>query len=306
MQQFYSMLNTQSLLFLYIAVGFVLAKTRAVTPSSRKALSALTVNVLLPCSIFNSFDQEIAPAQLRAALLIAAVALVVILLSALLGRLLYRNRPHDRQSVLRFGTVVSNAAYAGMPVMELTYGPLGVFYAAIFVIPTRIYIWSAGRALFSSKDGFWQKLRAVALHPCILAVALGLARMALRPELPAVLGRAITGLGACASPLSMLFIGCVLGAIDLKTIFDRDIALLCFVRLLALPALIWALLLPFTLDPVAKAGAVTLVGMPVGANTAILADTYDCDAALASKAVFWSTLLSLVTVPLLTLLLNLS
>ena len=305
MQQFLLTLNTQSLLFLYIAVGFVLANARAVTPTTRKALSSLTVNVLVPCSIFASFDQQIAGDQIGSALLIIAVASVVLLLSALLGRLLYRRRPHDRQSVLRYSTVVSNATFAGLPVMELTYGPLGVFYAAIFSIPITTYIWSAGRTLFSPQTGFWNKVRSVVLHPCVIAVLLGLARMLLRPAIPALLNRAIAGLGACAAPISLLFIGCVLGSIDLRAIFDRDIVLLCFVRLLALPALIWLLLLPFSLDPVAKATAVILIGMPVGATTAILADTYDCDVALASKAVFWTTLLSLVTIPLLTLLINL-
>lgn len=305
MQEFRTMLSTQCLLLLYMALGFLVSRLGLLSAEGRRTLTNLAMDVFLPCSIFNSFSTAIGADQVRSALTILALAAAVVLLTLGLGWLLYRRYPQEKQCVLRYSLVVSNAALAGMPIMEMTYGAVGLFYAAVYVIPARIFTWSAGREMFRARTDLRTKLRNMLLHPCMVAVYLGAARMLLSFSLPALAAKAVSGLAACATPVSMLVIGCVLSTVDLRDLFDRDVAVLCALRLLVIPGLILLLTLPLPLDPVARATAVTLGGMPIASTAPMFADAYGGDARLASKGAFWSTLLSLVTVPLLTLLLQL-
>ena len=73
-----------------------------------------------------------------------------------------------------------------------------------------------------------------------------------------------------------------------------------FFRLIAFPVMIAFMLKPFGLDPMVMNICVILLAMPVAANTAAMAERYDGDYKFASAVVSVSTLLSVVTVPVIT------
>ena len=70
-----------------------------------------------------------------------------------------------------------------------------------------------------------------------------------------------------------------------------------------LPAalLLCVLLKPLHLDTTLTNVCILMAGMPAGSTGSILADKYDCDAVFASQIAFASTLCSILTIPLLTL-----
>ena len=100
----------------------------------------------------------------------------------------------------------------------------------------------------------------------------------------------------------MLVIGSILADASVKSLFSKPVLYYTFLRLLAFPLLVYLVLLPFHLDSVLVDLAVLMTGMPAGSTGAVLADQYDCDAPFYSELIFTSTLLSILTIPLLTLL----
>jgi predicted permease len=80
---------------------------------------------------------------------------------------------------------------------------------------------------------------------------------------------------------------------------DWRVLLISLLRLIGLPVLAFLLLVPFIRDPLLLGTVVLLIAMPVAANTVLLSEEYEVDATLASQGVFLSTLLSLLSIPLL-------
>ena len=98
-------------------------------------------------------------------------------------------------------------------------------------------------------------------------------------------------------------IGAILADAPLQALFTRTILFFSFLRLALFPLLVWAVLLPLPMDELSRGICVLMTGMPIGSTTSILADKYGGDAVFSSEVAFTSTLLSIITIPLLTLLL---
>ena len=92
---------------------------------------------------------------------------------------LYRTAPPDKQSVLRYGTVVSNSAFLGVPMVESVFGNAGLICASIFIIPLRINTFGVAVGYFLSQDGegLGGRLRRILTQPSILATIAGMIKM---------------------------------------------------------------------------------------------------------------------------------
>lgn len=300
MESFFNMVDVQTVLFIYMAVGFFCRKVRIFTDEARDKLTDFVVLVTLPCMIFESFHMAFSLETLKQGAASVAIALVMACVALLLGKVLYNRFPYEEKSILQYGTLVSNSGFAGLPVVSGTYGDEGLFLGSLFIIPTRILMWSAGISLFTRADAK-QAVKKVLLNPGIIAVEVGLVRMVLQLPLPHFVDTAVDNLGACTSPMAMALVGAILADVPLKTVFDPKSFYLVAVRQFLLPGICLAALKLLQVDPLTIGVSVALTGMPIGSTTAILAQKYGADAQFASKCVFISTLTSLVTVPILTL-----
>lgn len=305
MELFWEMLSLQGTLFLLILAGVLAKKTGIVSETGRKTLSDLLIYIVLPCNILESFlsGGQMPEGFVRNCLLAVGISAGIQLLAVYGSKLLFRKYPRGEKSVLSYGMICSNSGFIGLPIARLMFGDLGVIYTSVFQIPLRFTMWTAGLSLFTSvsrKDAF----RKLARHPCIIAVFVGLALMAVPIQLPGVLSDALDSLSGCTVPLSMLVIGTILADAPIRSMFSRPVLWYSCLRLVLFPLLIWVLLRPLGLDPTLVNVCVLMTGMPAGSTGSILADKYGGAALFASELAFASTLCSIVTIPLLTLLLN--
>ena len=98
----------------------------------------------------------------------------------------------------------------------------------------------------------------------------------------------------------MLMVGALLATLPISRLAgDWRVLLITLLRLIGLPVFAFLLLVPFIHDPLLMGTVVLLIAMPVAANTVLLSEEYGVDATLASQGVFLSTLLSLLSIPLL-------
>lgn len=300
MDSFFKMVDVQTVLFIYIAVGFGCRKAGIFNDVARDKLTDFVVFVTLPCMIFESFNMAFSLESLKQGALALLIAVGMSCVALLLGKVLYNRFPYEEKSILQYGTLVSNSGFAGLPVVSGAYGDEGLFLGSLFIIPTRILMWSAGISLFTRADAK-QAVKKVLLNPGIIAVEVGLVRMLFQIPLPHFVDTAVDNLGGCTSPMAMALVGAILVDVPLKTVFDLKSFYLVAVRQFLLPGICLAALRLLHVDPLTIGVSVVITGMPIGSTTAILAQKYVADAKFASKCVFISTLTSLVTVLILTL-----
>lgn len=300
---FETMITLQMQLFIFVLVGFVLTKAGTISPQGRKSLSDLLIHFILPCNIICSFQIEMNAQVLASCGLVLIIATLAQLLFLLLSRVLYPGAPAGRMACLRYGTVCSNAGFLGLPIIGGVMGAMGTLLTSVALIPQRIVMWSAGLSLFTHTDGK-SVLKNLATHPCIIAVFIGFTLMMTgNPTLPAFVQKSLSAASGCTTCMSMIVIGSILASAEHIDLKDKMMWWYTLARLVLIPLLMYALLTLVRIDATVRGVMVLIAGMPAGSTTAILAARYDGDAPFASCIVFITTLLSLITLPLLCLLL---
>lgn len=176
MDSFFKMVDVQTVLFIYMAVGFFCRKKGIFNDAARDKLTDFVVLITLPCMIFESFHMEFSLESLKQGGVAVLIATVMAAAALLLGKVLYNRFPYGEKSILQYGTLVTNSGFAGLPVVSGAYGDEGLFLGSLFIIPTRILMWSAGISLFTKADAK-QAVRKVLLNPGIIAVEVGLVWM---------------------------------------------------------------------------------------------------------------------------------
>jgi predicted permease len=281
--------------------GLICAKVRLIDDSTRASLSDLILCVFLPCNILSSFfisNRSELPSLgiiflISAGLLGLCFVLAKFVLFFFFFSLLIK--------VLLYATIISNASFIGNPVIESIYGIEALIYSAVYLIPLRLALWTLGIALFSK-----EKINKVKLifHPCLAATYLGFTIMLTNFTPPALVNRLAFGLGNCTTPLSMMVVGSVLAMVKPKDFFSRLTSYFTVIRLVLIPLLVFGVCLIIRPEPIVAGVSIVLSGTPAPVTTSILANKYGSDRELASKLVFTSTLFSIVTIPLLIILLK--
>ena len=298
------MIDTQMLLFLYMLCGFVISRLNIIRDSNRSALVRLLMDVAMPMMVLNAFNKPTTMEQVLSSLMVIVISLLGCVVTGLFGLVLWRNQPDNKRKVLMYASMFSNSGNAGLPIINLVFGSTGVFYASMYLLPPRILQWTVGLGLFVKPEkGGWVK--NVLLNPMVVVVYIGLILMITGWQIPGVLGTAIANLGNMTSPLSMILIGATLARMDWRKLMDKTVLLTSFLRLLAFPLLFAVLLKLAHADEMTMNICVILLAMPVASNTAAMAECYGGDYVFASACVSVSTLLSVVTVPVITWLIQL-
>ena len=303
MSIFSDMLSLQLTLFVLIIIGIIVRRAGILPDAGRKALSNLLINAVLPCNIVHAFmsGAGISTEFVRNSVYIFIISILLQVFIAFFNHIMFARFPREKKSALSYGMICSNSSFIGLPVAEILFGELGVMYTSIFQIPLRFTMWTEGVSLFTTIDRK-DALRKLAVHPCIIAVYIGLIMMLTQLKLPAFLDDTVNAMSRCTTPLSMLVIGSILADAPLKGLYSPSVIYFAFLRLLAFPLIIYAVLTPLHFDKLLINICVLMSAMPAGSTTAILADRYGCDAVFASEITFTSTILSIITIPLLSLL----
>lgn len=303
-------------LFLLIVAGYIVKKLNVVTEQIHREISSLVLNVCLPALIINSMNFKFSPEVLvkSGQLVIAAFVIYTgtILLSYPLTRLI--RAEGCRRDVFQYVLVFSNVGYMGYPVINAIMGERGVFYTAIYNLAFTVLVWTFGVHLMTRnpaegseaalEDSWMHQLKRV-VNPNLVALVIGFGLFVFSVQLPAPLSSAIKMIGDTTTPLSMMFIGFILAGVSLReTLSDFQVYLVSAMRLLLMPLLVFLgfRLIGITGDLLTV--AFVSAAMPAAANTAILAAVYDNDYELGSKIIFVSTLLCVVTLPLMILLIG--
>lgn len=293
----------QGMLFLLMIIGAILKKIGVITDVGKSVLADLVIYVTLPCSILTSFEIEFNTSIMKSSAMILIISCLVQAGCYVMNLFLYRGIDSKRKKVLLYATMTSNAGILGNPIAEGIFGSMGLFYASIYLIPQRAVMWSLGMTYFTEAPDRKTLVKKVCTHPCILAVFLGFTMMLLQLHLPTVLNATVKNLSHANTSISMIFVGTVLASAKLSSLADKTVCYYSAIRLGLIPALVLIGCRVFSVESLVTGVSVILAGMPAASVTAILASKYGGDDIFATRCVVFSTLLSMITVPLWCLLL---
>lgn len=297
-------LNQMLILFFFIFLGVLLNRTGIINTDFNQRITKIIIHVTMPCMILASVASQDGARDMHALIILAVVGIVFyIIVLPIIAFLMVHILPvrPERQGLYMFMTIYSNVGFMGFPVLNAIYGPKAVFYAAIINIIFNISIYTYGVIIMHYKKEATAALsiRSI-LSPGVSLSVFAVFVYIFRIPFPAPLTSALTSLGDMTVPLAMMVIGATLGTMHLKELFN-DWALYPYIlfRQFILPLAAFPLLRFFLHDELILGVSFILLMMPV-ANTAVLfANLYDGDTKLAAKGVFFTTLLSIVSIPLL-------
>jgi len=280
-----------------IATGYGITKAGVFSQKTRADLTNIVLYVIMPCSIFSAFHKGITPEMLRQCLIVLIAAFGLQLLVFVLNKFLYIKFPIERRVVLKYATITNNAAFMGLPILSAVFGSTGVLYGSIALVPMRILMWTSGLSLFTKMEAK-ASLKVLATHPCIWAVILGLAYIFVPVRLPEFLSGAISSIGDTVRVLPMFIVGSILSDVKLRDLLDKDCFYYSLFRLAVIPSIMYGVLTLLQIDYLVTGVVVLASAMPAANTTAMMAEKYGQDSAFASKLIFVSVMLSIITLPL--------
>ncbi len=295
------LLQQMLILFFYMVIGYAARKRGYLGNEAGAAISWIVVNIANPAMIISSVvngESTISGQDLLVTVMLAlSYFAVLILLAEILPRL-FRVTGKTR-SAYKVLTVFNNIGFMGFPVISAAYGQESLLYAAMFVLPFNILFYTYGIAVTASggeKKGFnLKQILNIGSVASILAVVL----YALQLPVHGVIKTATGSLSNLTAPLSMMVIGISLSSMRLRELFT-NLKLLGYtmVKLLLIPVVGTLIAANFIHNEMLCNVFMIMLATPAGAMTAMLAQEYDGDYELASKAVALTTVFSVVTIPI--------
>lgn len=281
-------------------IGYFCFKLKITGPEFNKHVSSVMMNVFLCATILNSVinvEPTMSNGEIFYIVLLFLLAMVVAWVLGFLTAKLLRV-PKENRGVIMCLVTYMNTAFVGFPIVETVYGAEAVFYASLSGIPFNIMLYSLGTiTLCGGAEGVKIPVREMLTAPLVVTL-LGAVIFALRIPFPAVVENTVDMLAGATIPMSMIIIGTSLGAIPIKeALKDWRIYAVSFVRLIVCPILTYFLLSLFVTNEVIV-GIITIeVATPAAMVLTVLCIQHDQDDSMASKGIFISTILSMVTIP---------
>jgi len=291
-------INQVLILFLMMMVGTFVRKKEMISNEVVKGLAELLLNVTSPALVIASFDFSFSQQLLYEIGQVLLYALCIH--GALVGisKLVYMKYPKATRSVLQFMTIFSNCGYMGFPLLNSIYGKIGVLYGSVYVVAFNLFLWSVGVILFTGeKDG--KTMKKAVVNPGIISVLIGIIIFVFSIKLPLPLSQTLESIGSMTTPLSMIIVGAKLAEMEFRSLFSNvTVYYSAFIRLIAIPIAVLCVFRAFGVKDLLLGVIVACTAMPAAAATTIFAEKYNGNATFASQCVLVTTLLSVITIPL--------
>lgn len=291
-------------LFLIILVGFYGRKRKIIDATLTNGLSKLLLEITTPLLIISSFSfdggSDLASNTIKAFI----YGVIIFIITPLIVRPLLLKIEKGKRNVLQFGLVFSNCGFMGIPLTAAVLGEEAVIYASIFNMCFNLFIWTYGVTLFSSDTVNFREVKKLLRNPGIIAVMIGLLLMIFSIKLPMVLMDTVELVGHITTPISMIIIGSLLASINFKAaINDKSIYYGAIIKLLFLPIVIYVGSILISDKSLVMKTYILMEAMPAGATTSLFAERFNREKEFSALIVSFSTLLSIITIPIIIFLL---
>ncbi len=226
-------------LFIVLVLGFLLVKFKVIRKSDGTVLSKISLYMLMPAAIINSFDVELTP-ELAKGIGLAYIAAIIIHIVLLGIDAIYKRAAHGT-SAERASVMYSNAANLIIPIVSFVLGEEWVIYSCAFMSVQLVFLWSHGIRMFSENEKF--NIKKILLNVNIIAIAVGVVFMLCGIRLPVFVKDITSSLGGMLGNVGMLIAGILAAQVDFKKMIkNKRLYLVLAMRMIVCPAVVLVIL----------------------------------------------------------------
>lgn len=297
------LINQIVLMFCLMLIGVLINKLKFMHSQTSSDLTNVLLYIVSPCLIINAFEQPYSGSRIKQFLLAIAGVFLLYIIEIIVAKLVFgRLKDRNLRRITQYGSIYSNAGFMGIPLISSLFGSEGVFFAVVSLAAFNIFSWTQGVSLFRDDESDnvektdW---RQVLLNPNIVAIFLGVIIFIFSIKIPGIPNQVIKYVGSVNTPLSMIVIGNSLANIKFsRDMLNKEIGLTILLRNLLFPIIGIVLLKVIGVSGIAFYTTVVMSACPAAGLVVLFTLQANGDAAPAISLMSLSTILSLITIPL--------
>jgi hypothetical protein len=279
--------------FAIIAIGFLW--DRSGRSFEQKMVTDLVVLVGTPCLMFNSITGAVLPVEQMG--WVALAALICPAVTALAAWSIIKGF-HLKPKVYLPALTFPNVGNMGLPVCLFAFGQTGLAVAMVYFIVTNVLQFTFGPAIASGKADLWAAVRS----PVVIASFVSLGVKFSGVIIPPWIGNGVTLVGGMVIPLMLLSLGVALSRFRVGRIFHTFV--FASLRIVLGVVVGWTVAYSLGMPPAMTGAVVVQSSMPVAVFNFLYAEMYDNDPQEVAGMVLLSTILSVISLPILVSLLR--
>ena len=314
-------------MFLLMMVAFITFRAKVIDHEGSRTISNLVLMVVTPMLILKAFLQEATPQLVRGLGLALLLAFLTHFGAILISRIFFPAGKSPNYTIEQFSVVYSNCGFIGIPLISGVFGDEGIFYITAYVAVFSILIWTHGlllmntpgtaetnntknpddpaakKALEQRRRENLRQIRKGLTSPVMFSIVIGIIIFLSGIRLPDVVTDTVSYIGDMNTPLGMFVAGATLAEADLlKTLKNRQLYKTAAVKLFVIPLAVLAVFAFLPLNKTVLYAILIANACPTGSTGIMFALRYDKNYKYASEIFTFSTLVSMVTIPLVILL----
>ena len=303
------MVEVMITLFAIAVVGYAAGKMKYMGGEFDRKLSSLVINWTCPALILSSaMTGELPDRRYIIPLLLISAFTYVVLTALAWGLARLMTKRVEQRGIVAFALVFGNVGFMGYPVVDAIFGHQAVFYAAVLNVVNTFAIFTVGTMMITGGEGADSKHfnKKVLYSTPMLAAYLSMLIVALNIDnIPGYISQPLTMIGNITVPAALMIIGSSMSQLPLRALLGSPlIYATTLLRLCLLPVGVHFLCLALGFDPYVTYINTMVIAMPVATYGTILCLKYNRDTTLITEMTFTTTLLSILTIPLVALLLK--
>ena len=292
-------------LFLMIFMGYLIVKTGLVRDDDSKVLSKIILYLIVPCVIINAFQVDYTTDTVKGLLIAFAASVmtqvILLVVISVAGKLLHLNE------VEVASVYYSNSGNLIVPIVTFILGQEWILYGCVFISVQLVFLWTHCKKIISREASYdWKK---IILNINMISIFIGVVLFFTKIRLPEIIGNTLASVGTMIGPASMIVTGMLFAGMNLKQIFaNKRVYFITFLRLIAVPLIALVLiklsnLASFSADGNKIMLIVFLAIITPSASTVTqMCQVYGNDSKYASAINVMTTLLSIITMPVMVML----
>lgn len=298
------MITVMATLFVIVIVGYMAGKLGYMGGDFDRKLSSLVLNWTCPALILSSaMTGELPDRRFILPLLAISVVTYVVLTGVAFWLPRFLTKRKEDEGVVGFAMMFGNVGFMGYPVVASIFGHEAVFYAAVLNVVNTFAVFTVGTVLVTGKtevEGPRFQKKVLYGSP-MLSAYLTMLIVALQIEdIPAFISQPLTMIGNITVPAALLIIGSSMSQLPLKALMgNTTVYVTTVMRLAVVPIAMYFLCMLLGFDPYVVNINTVVIAMPVATYGTILCLKYGRDTSLMAEVTFITTLLSMITIPLL-------
>lgn len=296
------LINQIVLMFCLMLIGVLINKLKFMHAQTSSDLTNVLLYIVSPCLIINAFEQPYSGNRIKQFLLAIAGVFILYIIEIIVSKLLFgRLKDQNLSRIAQYGSIYSNAGFMGIPLISALFGSEGVFFAVVSLAAFNIFSWTQGVSLFlNSENGAVEKTdwRTVVFNPNIVAIFVGIIIFVFSIKVPGTPNQVIKYVGSINTPLSMIVIGNSLANIKFsRDMLNKEIGLTILLRNLIYPIVGILILKLVGVTGIAFYTTIVMAACPAAGLVVLFTLQAEGDVAPAISLMSLSTILSLLTIP---------